>query len=225
LTITELIERAHQRTGRKNEGKEIDLRGMVISALQDLCRENRWPFRRMRGTFTSVAGTKTYDLTSATYGDMDDLEEVIAVYYVNGTTVYKVGPSAQSDDMVSDLIATDSGDPSRYTLEPGTEGTIRFDKCSSVRTFYVYYWAIPNPSIEDTDDTIALLPSKYHYVLLQYVTAMFWALLPGEGISGPNATAAYNLYLRQLDLMKRKSAFSTQETRSFKSTEAAVRAT
>jgi hypothetical protein len=222
LTITETIENCHDATGRKLEGKEIDERGIVIACLQFLCREYRWPWRRKRGTFTSVAGTKTYDLSSSTYGDAVDLEELIAMYYIVGAEVKEAKTSTATDDMVCDLISTASGDPGRFTQEPGTDATVRFDKCSNARTFYFYYWAIPNPGIDSTSDTIPLLPSMYHYVLQQFVTAVFWSLLPGEGVSGPNASAAFQMYRLQVELMKSKGTFSTQDIKFFKSKEKAV---
>lgn len=226
MTITEIIERAHQATGYKLAGRDgFDYRGIVIGCLQNLCREYRWHWRRKRATFASVAGTETYDLTSSSYGDADDLEEMIAVYFVVGTEVKEVNPTFKTDDMVTDLISTSSGDPGRYHLEPGTAATLRFDKCSNARTFYYFYWAIPNPASEDSSDTIPLLPSMYHYVLLQYVIAVFWSMLAGEGVQGPNAQASYNLYRLQVELMKSKGMFSTQDFRVFKSKEAAVRST
>lgn len=223
MTITEIIERAHQRTGRKNEGKGIDERGIVIDCLQDLCEEKRWPFRRKWASFSTVVGTSEYDLTDTTIAAdvADDIEEIICITQYD--TNLDLDPIISATEMATVRRMTTRGTPSKYFLKPGTEGTVRLVNIpDAARTYDVVYWAIPNPGLDDTSDTIPLLPSKYHRVLLQYVTAMFWSLLPGEGIAGPNAAAAFQMYLRQLELMKSKGQFSTAEKREFKSKDRAV---
>lgn len=224
MTITEILERAHQRTGRKLESKGIDERGIVIGCLQDLCEEKRWPWRRKWASFASVVGTSEYDLTdTAIAADVaNDIEEIICITQYD--TNQDLDPITSAKEMATARRLTTRGAPDSYFLKPGTEGTVRLVNIpDAARTYDVVYWAIPNPDSDDSDNEIPLLPSKYHRVLLQYVTAMFWSLLPGEGIAGPNASQAYQMYRMQLELMKSKGRFSTAEQRHFKSNEDAVR--
>lgn len=226
MTIAEIIERAHQRTGRKNEGKDLDLTSVVIGCLQDICMEMRWPWRKKWATFTSASGTASYDLTdTAIVTDaVGDLEELITIVRVNSATdMFELEPTTKASEMILAKHSTTTGEPGNYFLEPGTEGTVHLvDIPNAARTYRFLYWAIPNPGLESSDGSILLLPTKYHHVLLQAVIAEFWAMMPGEGIAGPNAAAAYALYLRKLENIKAKNRFSTGEVREFKDKSKAV---
>lgn len=227
MTKNQIIELSHQQTGRKNEGKDLNLTSVVDNCVADICMEKRWPWRRKWLTFSLVAGTATYDLTDTTVVSdaVGDIEEVISVIRENSATdIYELEPVIDPSMMTAMKYSTDTGDPTNYFLEPGTEGTIHvYPTPSSARTMRVPYWAIPNPGLENSSDTILLMPSKYHFILLQYVIAIFWAMIPGEGYTGSNAAAAFALYERRLEKMKAKGQFSTSEQREFKTRGSAVR--
>lgn len=226
MTKSQIIELAHQRTGRKNEGKDFKLESVVDECLADLLMEMRWHWRRKWLTFTTVAAVATYDLTDTTIvtDAVGDIEEVITVIRKNSPTdIFELDPVTDPAQMTVIKYTTDAGDPTRYFLEPGTEATLHLDPIpNSVRTIRVPYWAIANPELDVSSDTIILLPTKYHFILLQYVIAVFWSMLPGEGVAGPNASAAFSLYQSRLDKLKSKHNFSTGEKREFKSRERAV---
>jgi hypothetical protein len=220
-----LFQRVHNKTRRLADGV-LEMEGIYVECLQELCMEMRWPWRRKRLAFSTVAGTSTYNLhsTSVVSGITEEIEEIIRLIYVNGTDAFKVEVITDPETMEAAQAATATGEPTGYFLEPGTDATVHLDPIpAAVYTMKVLYWAIPNPA--DSTTTIPLLPSKYHGVLQARMEAEVWSSLPGEGVESPNYVKAVQKYQHRLENMMAKSKFSVEESRDWLVHDEAVQST
>jgi hypothetical protein len=222
LTIDEIIERTHQRTQRLAENSGLDMRALYLDCLQELCAENRWPWRRKWTSFTTTSGTATYDLSDSAGANAGDLEEIESVKLINSATdTPDITVVTDPDTMISIQESTDTGDPASYFLEPGSSQTIHlYPTPDGTKTIRITYWAIPNPAADNTDTSIPLLPAIDHRVLLKRMCAEVWSLLPGEGIESPNYVKVMQQYEKGLELMLAKYNFSTRAQRRWVSNDA-----
>jgi hypothetical protein len=211
-----LFEEVHVDTRRLGEGV-VNMERIYVNALQRVCAAARFEWRKKWVTFSTVAGTATYNLhsTSVVSGATEEVDEIIGLYRIDSATEQpKLIPVFDPDEMVAIQHSTDSGEPTKWLLEPGTDATVHlWKKPNSVQTIRVLIWAIPNPS-EDTL-TIPLLPSRYHRVLQKVMEADVWRKLPGEGVESPNYVKAARDAEYDLAQMVEKVNFSTQKERTF----------
>src|SRR5581483_6693352 len=147
-TKTSIIELANKWTERK--GKTLDLNAEYMTAIQDVCAETRWWWRRKRFTFPTVAGTQTYDLTNASViaNPVNHFEKFLrdgARLYLSQSDYNCLTPvfeETQQDQLLQYPVPNQR--PSQYFIVPGTLCTIAFDSVpDGVYTFVGSYWAIP----------------------------------------------------------------------------------
>ena len=155
-----------------------------------------------------MAGTTEYDLSSTSYGDADDLEEIIKVMRVDSTTdideLFPVFDQLARQGYILDTTQTST--PSVYWIKPGTNFTLVLAGTpSSVKTYYVAYWAIPSLAIlEGVGDSIPLIPSQYHGVLVDGLRMDIFEFLYGP--ESDKFKAALGSY--QLGIMKAMAKFT-----------------
>jgi hypothetical protein len=225
MTKSEIVEAVHDKTRRLAENV-IDMEGLYVECLQEMCRAYRWPWRRKWATFPTVAATATYDLTStsASLPGATDIEEFIGVFRIDSATSQtELVPIDDETAMVAAQASAEQGEVTGYFLEPGSHSTIHLVKVpAAVVNLRAVYWAIPNP--ESSTGTIPLLPPVYHHILKKRMEAEVWACLPGEGIESPNYRKAMSQYLAGLEQALMKTRTAVGQTNRFASAEA-VRST
>jgi hypothetical protein len=98
------------------------------------------------------------------------------------------------------LDTTTTDNPSVYWLKPGTNFTLVLANVpSSVKTYYVCYWAIPSiATLEGVGETVPLIPSQYHHVLADGLRMDILEFLYGpESDKFKAAAAAYAMGLQK----------------------------
>jgi hypothetical protein len=227
MTQAEAIEAAHANTGRRAENIGIDANFHLLAAIQEICGRARWPWRKKSLSFSSTAGTATYDLTSASVADIDDFSELISIYRFDTTTSFQGLDILDTDEKILAAIG-DTGttdDPSAYCNEPGgAECTIRLSPIpNATKTYRGLYWAIPSV-LDSGSGTIPLIPARWHFVLVKHLEKRFLSALPdGQG----TAEAALRAQEAEngVQLMLLQTKFSTRDRREFTPDVPAVRST
>jgi hypothetical protein len=202
----------------KGISDKFDLPAIRLAALQELCMENRWWFRRKYDSFTTVAGTQTYDLPETAGGDMDDVDEIKSLWWrESATDITEIDFVDDDASLVSAINNSTNDRPSLWMHEPdGAELTIRLSPPpESAKTVYVVYWAIPNISADDSSTTIPLLPARYHWILQKRMEMTVWELAPGEGVESPHFMKAAAIYKNGLEMLKKRNNLSVQKVRHF----------
>jgi hypothetical protein len=161
---TQCIEIAQKRTERR--GATLDLGAEFILALQEVCIETRWWWRRKTAIFTLVAGTTRYDLTDQSGFNAADFHQAVrkAVRLYDSTGVVST-VEPQFDPLEQDKILAlqstyPASTPGRYFVQwPYIIFDAPPDKNYQAS---IGYWAVPNFTDDSASETIPLLPSHAH---------------------------------------------------------------
>jgi hypothetical protein len=176
----EIVQLVNLRT--ENRGESLDLNGELYLALQELCLEKRWWWRRKVVTFNIVAGEALYDLTSTLAGAAyaPDLQQIakngfkifvpstpqggfVPGLICDGGIPYVCPEPVFDADLQDVIIAMQStyppNVPSRFFLVPGQQSTLQVDPIPSLNCpAALAYWAVPNYTDDSSDLVVPLLP-------------------------------------------------------------------
>lgn len=204
--------------------RQIDMTRLFELRLQKFCQEKRYWWREKRGSFTTVAGTATYDLTSSSYGDMDDIDELERVIWIESAAsgdFTELNLVIEPSYRLLASLQTTQDRPSAYFIEANTLRTLRLTPVpNEAKTVYVYYWAIPIPAVDRPDGTIPLVPEQYHNCLIDGLKMDVFEFL--YGVESPKYQAAVADYKNMVDKANSKNASSVQKRLQWISKEAAV---
>lgn len=159
-----IIDQAQRRTQRRADN-ELHMGQEYVQALQDVCQESHFYWRKKYGTFSTVDNTAVYDLSSDTYGAMTDLSEIARVYIVNSDgSVEQMSPVVESSDQVAAIADTRKDKPSQYMAAmTGNAQEIRLSPVpNGIYAITVVYYAIPVIDQDDADEDIPLVPAPFH---------------------------------------------------------------
>jgi hypothetical protein len=206
-TTQTLIELADRRTERRGS-KTLDLNSEFLMALQYLCMEARWSWRRKVGFFQMTPGKWTYDLTNPIIAGgpaANDLQQFVKhgvkIYPNPGnyTTWGELTPMFERDlqtnaiyqNMFNPLVRM----PQQYFMYPGAFLLLAVapvpDQAYPVT---IDYWSYPNLSLDSIPDQIPLIPAFMHNVLLKRLEAQIFRYTLGEGAAKYQAAMGeYNM--------------------------------
>jgi hypothetical protein len=200
----QMIQVANLRTEQR--AKTLDQDSEFYTALQELCLERRWWWRRRIGTFQMTAGTSKYNLSSIQDQAGQALTDVQQIAK-NGFKIYYPGnvvsgasqipspwnnvPYAKPEpvfdpDVQDEILALQNqyppATPVRFFLIPGETMLLIVDPipdqsypCS------LAYWAVPNYTSDDSDETVPLLPNWMQPALIKKLEMHFWAFKVNQG--------------------------------------------
>ena len=227
MTQAEIIEAAHTRTGRRAEEiAGLDFSLMLLTVIQEFCGEHRWYWRKKRFSFSSVAGTATYDLTDTSGANVQDLDELISLWRIDSTTARGLlDPLTDEECQIAAIDDTTTGDPSHYFWEHGTDTTVRLTVIpNAAKTYRGLYFATPSAS-DSGSGAVPLVPARLHYLLIKRMEMAIWAVMPEEGQGGTNYQRATAEYQYGLANAIKRDRFSTKEGRQWVVSGEAVRST
>ena len=168
----------------EGRAKRLDLSKLINFEIQRICNRKRYWWRKKTFSFSSVVGTATYDLSdSAVATDANDFTEMVQLTRVDAANATPEVPY-ESDPLQQQaaLATTETGDPSRWFLEPGTSQTIRLSPSpNAVKTYRGIYWATPAVFTDDPMVVVPLIPLGYHYVVTAALTRRVFFYLFGQG--------------------------------------------
>lgn len=218
MTRTEIIELANVLTERKFE--KYDTRSLYRFVVQDICKRQRFWWRRKYFSFPLVAGQPLYDLSAVVTtpaGAMTDviLDEIIKFTVILSPSPYQVAefvPVFDPETLIDMVNNTTITSPTqgntqspggRYTMDPSGPNVIRLDPPDNPYTAYVVGWAMPNPASDSATDAVPLIPTYGHNTIVQGLVAkIFKSVYGSKNEKALDAQMEYEQGLQ--DLMQRK---------------------
>jgi hypothetical protein len=194
FTRRSMIEFVHRRT--KKIGADLDMDGELLTALQELCGEQKWYWRRKSVSFQTEAGNPTYNVADIIEVDGPSIEQLIHVKIKDPSTgkLCQLSPIYDFDAQEDALECTQTGQPGQYFIQPGTSTTIRLVNIpDAIYTIRPSFWAIPVALPEQLGNDIPLLPGHMHWILALLLERNIYRLrLGGEA---PEMVTANGLYV------------------------------
>lgn len=152
----------------------------LSASIIELCRMRKWRWRRGTATFTTVQGSQTYDLSSAS----PDLEEIDKVYLVEGDGDLDVIPEiTEINEIAKALESTTQGDPNGYFRMPDADLTVAFDPVpSGVTKVRLMIWRIPVfLTAQPGSNLIPIIPGFLHPLLVKYLEVRILSYIKPAG--------------------------------------------
>lgn len=242
MTRTEIIELSNQLTERKGE-RVLNLQSLYRFVIQDICKRQRFWWRRGYVTFPLVIGQPTYVLNSSLAGlsPATGLTEIAIEEITKFTILLSPNPYQVAEfvpvfdpetlvDMINNTTLTSptmnnpAGQPGgRYTIDPSGANVLRIDPPDKAYTAYMIFWAMPDPATDSVNDAVPLIPTWGHNAIVSGMNAKIFKFAYGsKNEKTIDAIAEYELALQ--DLMSKKQ-FDPNYRSQLNLTEDAVRST
>lgn len=211
---------------------QIDWPALFNQVLQEFCAEFRFWWRKKRLTFSTVAGTPTYDLTAITTVPANAgqfVEEITKVVRVeSASSMCKLEPI--TDDLAMSGYENDTTQDKPSVWMPSISDmvnpqAIRLGKVpNGIYSIYVFFWAMPNPMQDASDETIYVVPPFLHHVVQTALEKEAWRIYKGG--TDPRYPTALNLYNKKVSAAKIKRSLDGEHIARFQNIgEEAVRST
>jgi hypothetical protein len=231
---TQLIELANRRSERR--GISLDLGGEFLIALQVMCLEKRWWWRRRIAPFTLTAGQAQYDLSDSTGWDAADFQQMakdgLKIYannipqssYLFGRAAFSCPEPVFDTDEQETILALQNqfprATPQRYFIQQNM--IITFDPIPDANyPVSAGYWAVPNWTDDSSTEVIPLLPNYLHAALAKRLEMQIYAFSLGEGTEKYTAAAKeYEDLINMASLYRNFADGERREVRTFDSTDA-----
>lgn len=197
MTRTEIIELSNQLTERKGE-KVLNLQSLYRFVVQDICKRERFWWRRVRVSFSLVTGQPTYDLSSITTTPAGALTEIALDEITKFTLILATNPVQFAEmtpvydpeaiiEMVNNTSLTNpttgnnNGPGGRYTLGADNDyKTLRIDPPDAAYTAFLVGWGMANPGSESTTDSVPLIPPWGHNTIVAGMNAKIFKFAYGS---------------------------------------------
>lgn len=217
----ELIELAMQFVERKGE-KVLNLQSIYKLVIQDICKRERFWWRRLVFNFTFPSATQTLDLTTVTTVPANAMQEILFDEITKLTLILSPNPFQTAElvpvfdpetliEMINNVQPSSPNNPSvqfpgaggRYTIDPSGLNVLRVDPLDINYSAYIVGWAMPNPASDSTNDTVPLIPPWGHNAILEGMKAMIFDFI--YGFDNPKTISAQTRYEKSIqDLAQRK---------------------
>lgn len=228
MTKSEIIELANELTERKAE-KILNLPLLFTHVIQDFCGRNRFWWRRMSVSFSTVLNTRTYDFTNATtFPSLTEInvEEIVKLVIVEATNPIKTTelvPVFDDQTLIEMQQNTQSGKPGRYTIDSNGNTVLRLDLPDGVYSMVLTFWAMPNPGTDTAVNTVPLVPVPHHKALVMGMEYRIWKSIYGP--TDPKVVSAKDDYENAILLAQARPRFTTNFQQQLTATESAIRST
>lgn len=220
MTRTEIIEMANQMSERKAERIGTLLPNYYRFVCQDICKRERFWWRRVSFSFPLAAGTPLYDLTAVTTTPTKAMQEILLDEITKFTVILSPSPYQVAEfvpvfdpetlvDMINNTSITSptqgntQSPGGRYTIDPSGVNIVRIDPPDLNYTAFVVGWGMPNPATDTANDLVPLIPAWGHNAI---VNGMVWKIFKfaygSKNEKTLDANADYEQALQ--DLMQRK---------------------
>lgn len=239
MTRTEIVELANQLTERKGE-KVLNTQSLYRIVTQDICKRQRFWWRRKYFSFPTVSGTQTYDLTAVTTTPANAMQEILLDEITKFTLIITASPYQVAElvpvydpetlvDMVNNTTLTSptqgntQAPGGRYTMDPSGINVVRLDPPDNAYTAYVVGWAMPNPGTDSSNDTVPLIPSWGHNTIVAGLTAKIFRFAYGS--KNAKTLDALEEYEQGIQDLAARRQFDPNYRLQLSSSEDAVRST
>lgn len=219
MTRTEIIQTAHQHTENKLKDA-INDRLEFTHAIQEFCGEHRFWWRKKNLTFSTAANTSTYDLTAITTspsGAGQFVEEITKICRIEGTNVCDMNAITDDSAVATMMASTATDKPGTWTIDTSdldNNQIIRTNVPNGIYTLQVFFWAMPNPSVDDSDDDVYIVPKALHHVIVTALEKTFARI--AYGVQDPKYTSVVQTYQKKVAMATFRPSFWTGKSQYFK---------
>jgi hypothetical protein len=238
---SEIIELAMQFVERKGE-KVLNLQSIYRLVLQDICKRERFWWRRIQFNFNAAAATQTFDLTQVTTVPANAMTEILLDEITKFTIILTPNPFQVAEfvpvfdpetliEMINNTTPASPNNPSvqfpgaggRYTMDPSGINVVRIDPLDINYTAYIVGWAMPNPGSDSTNDNVPLIPAWGHNTILEGMKWMIFDWVYGE--DNPKTVSASRRYEQAIQDLAQRKQFDPNYKLQLALQEGAVRST
>lgn len=216
---SEIIELSNQLTERKGE-KVLSIPSLYRIVLQDICKRQRFWWRRVQFNFQLAPNQPTYDLTAIATVPANAMQEILLDEITKFTVILSPNPLQKSEmtpvfdpeTLIEMINNTTAVSPSvgnsnvaggRYTMDPSGINILRMDPPDLAYTAFIVGWAMPNPASDSTNDNVPLIPAWGHNTIVAGINAKIFKFAYGS--KNEKTIDAQEEYEQGLqDLMQRK---------------------
>lgn len=220
MTRTDAIELVHQLTERKAE-KILDMNLIFSTVIYDICKRQRFWWRKLDVTFSLTQGTKTYDFTTIT--TTPAITEIAVEEVITIALILQTAPTLNAPELtpIFDPLGframkqnATQAQPSRYTMGIDDWKTLRIDPPDQTYTAEMTFWAMPIISKDQSSNTIPLIPPFYHDAVVNGMEARVQKRVWGANDSRyRNAAESYEACILNMTMRPQfTSNFSKQWT-------------
>lgn len=209
MTRSDIIELANQLTERKGE-KVLNLNLLFAFVCQDICKRERFWWRRVQVNFSMTIGTATYDLTNATLFPglaeiaMEEITKFTIITAPNPLQTAELSPVSDPETLIEMQQNVSNLQPIRYTMNPNDYKTILVDPPDAAYNSYIIGWGMPNPATDTTTGSVPLIPPWGHNTVVHGLKAQIFEFLYGSSNAKTvDAVARYEQGITDLAERKR----------------------
>jgi hypothetical protein len=241
MTRQEIIEFSMQFAERKGE-KQLNLQTLYRFVLQDICKRERFWWRRIQFSFTALSATQTFDLTQVTTNPATAMTEILLDEITKFTLILTANPFQTAElvpvfdpealiEMINNQTPAPPQNPSpqfpgsgmRYTMDPSGINVVRIDPLDINYTAYIVGRAMPNPGSDSTNDAVPLIPAWGHNTIIEGMKAYLFDFAYGPENS--KAIGAKQRYEQAIQDLAQRKQFAPNYRLQMNLQEDAVRST
>jgi hypothetical protein len=225
MTRSQIISTVQALTEGKLTDAQVDYELLYAQAIQEFCGEARFWWRKKNLTFATVAATSTYDLTDLTNvptvpaGAGLYIAEITKIIVTDSVgNVSPVDPVFDDESVAGIIQDTSKRKPDVYTIDTASltaYQVLRFPLLDAAYTARVFFWAMPNPTADNSDDVVYIVPTYLHHCLVTALEKEVWRSV--FGAQDPKYTSAKAQYDKKVEMAKEVPAFSTGYAPQFSS--------
>lgn len=197
--------------------------------LQDICKRQRFWWRRIQVNFSLTINQPTYDLTNSTLFPslaeiaIDEITKFTLITSPNPLQVAELTPVFDPETLIEMQNNTQTQQPGRYTMASGDWKTLLIDPPDASYNAYIIGWGMPNPASDSANDNVPLIPPYGHNTIVSGMNAKIFKFAYGS--KNEKTVDAQEEYEQGLqDLMQRKQ-FDPNYKLQLNLNECAVRST
>lgn len=195
---SEIIDLSNQLTENKAQ-KVLNLQTLYRFVVQDICKRQRFWWRRIQFNFNALANTQTFDLTSIVTVPPNAMQEILLDEITKFTLILSPNPFQVAEftpvfdpetliEMINNTQPASPNNPSvqfpgsggRYTMDPSGINVVRIDPLDINYTAYIVGWAMPNPASDSTNENVPLIPSWGHNTIVAGMNAKIFKFAYGS---------------------------------------------
>lgn len=205
---SEIIELCNQLTERKAE-KVLNVPTLYRLVLQDICKRQRYWWRRVQVSFNLTINDPTYDLSDVsvfptlTEITLDEITKFTLITSPNPLQVAELTPVFDPETLIEMQNNTQTQQPGRYTMQANDYKVLLIDPPDAAYKAYIIGWGMPNPASDSAVDTVPLIPPWGHNTIIAGMNAKIFKFAYGsKNEKTVDAQEEYEMGLQ--DLMQRK---------------------
>lgn len=208
MTRDEIIELSNDLTERKGE-KQLNLQNLYRFVIQDICKRQRFWWRRLLVNFPLTIGTKTYDLTNAalfptlTELAIEEITKFTIILAPSPLQTFELVPVFDPETLIEMTLNATNQSPARYTMDANDYKILRIDPPDTAYQSYIVGWAMPNPATDSATTTVPLIPPWGHNTIVSGMNAKIFKFAYGsKNEKTLDAMAEYEQAIQDLESKK-----------------------